>query len=101
MCDQHDGRTDAVLKLAQKIQYLCLYCNIQSCCGLIRYDELRIAGQRHGDHNPLAHTAGKLMREHFVYTLFVGYTYHTQHLYGTRLNLIFGPLGKMQSDLFI
>ena len=47
---------------SHKIEDLGLHGDIKCSRRLIGDEECRIAGQRHGDHRPLAHTTRKLMR---------------------------------------
>ena len=72
MRDEHDGRIDAVLQAAQQVEDLCLDRHVQRGGRLVGNDDLRIAGQRHGDHDALAHTAGQLVGVHRVDGLAVG-----------------------------
>ena len=87
MGDQHDRRIDAVLQVPEQIQDLRLDRHIQCSRRLIGYDDLRIAGQRHGDHDPLPHTTGQFMGIHAVYTLTVGDSDHLQGLDRALLDL--------------
>ena len=61
MGDEQHGRVEFFLQTADHLKDLCLNRYIQSCCGLVRNQQLRVAGQRNGDYDPLLHTAGKLM----------------------------------------
>ena len=61
MGDDNDGHVQLLLQRAQQIQNLGLDGHVQSGGGLVRNQQLRIAGQGHGDHHPLAHTAGELV----------------------------------------
>ena len=62
MGDQYHAHVQFLSEFFQKFQYLRLDHYVKSCCGLISYDELRIAGKRHGDHGSLLHSAGEFMR---------------------------------------
>src|SRR5688500_15136777 len=50
------------LKSAHQVQDLRLNCDVERGRRLIGDDELRVAAQRHRDHDALAHAAGELMR---------------------------------------
>ena len=59
--DDDNGHMELFLQVLQKLQDLGLDGHIQGRSGLVGNQQLRISGQGHGDHDPLAHTAGKLM----------------------------------------
>jgi len=69
------------LKLFHEFQDLCLNRYIKSGCGLIGDHKAGSAGQRHGDHHPLAHPAAQLMRivSHPLFRF--SYTHRSQHLH--------------------
>ena len=46
----------------QQAQYLRLHGDIERGAGLVRQQDLRLADQRHGNHDALAHAAGELVR---------------------------------------
>ena len=60
--DQDDGGADAVLEVAHQVQDLRLDGHVERRGRLVGDQELRIAGERHGDHHALAHAAGELVR---------------------------------------
>ena len=60
--DQHDRRAEPVLQVAHQVEDLRLDRHVQRRRRLVGDQQLRIARQRHRDHHPLAHAAGKLMR---------------------------------------
>ena len=62
MGDQDDRRTDAALEIQHQLQDLRLDRDVQRRGRLVGDQELRVAGERHGDHHALAHAAGELMR---------------------------------------
>ena len=88
MCDQHDGAVDLILQSAEQIEDLCLDRHIERCCRLIGDNQTRITCKRHCDHDSLAHTAGKLVRIHPVYTFLIGNADHLKHLDRTCLDVI-------------
>ena len=49
-------------KIAEQGEYLALYGHVEGRGRLVGEQEAGFAGQRHGDHDALAHTAGKLVR---------------------------------------
>ena len=62
MRDQNDRGAKIPLQVTQKVQHLALHGHIQRRGRLIRNQHLGPQRQSHGDHHPLTHTAGKLMR---------------------------------------
>ncbi|KAG1079180.1 hypothetical protein G6F40_016419 [Rhizopus arrhizus] len=61
--DQHDGRAQAGLDVAQQVQDLRLDGDVQRGRGFVGDQDLRVAGQRHGDQDALALAAGELVRQ--------------------------------------
>ncbi|KAG0746595.1 hypothetical protein G6F24_015688 [Rhizopus arrhizus] len=59
--DQHDGRAQAGLDVAQQVQDLRLDGDVQRGGGLVGDQYLGLARQRHGDHGALTHAAGQLI----------------------------------------
>ena len=59
-----DEHRDAELagQVLQQLQDLGLDGHVERRGGLVGEDERRVAGQRHGDHDPLAHAAAELVR---------------------------------------
>ena len=55
--NEHDAHMDLILQLLKQLQNLGLNGHVQSRGGLVRDQQLGIAGQCHGDHHTLAHTA--------------------------------------------
>ncbi len=47
----------------QQLENLRLNGHVESRGGLVGDEQLRVAGERHGDHHPLLHAAGELVRE--------------------------------------
>ncbi|QNQ99423.1 hypothetical protein BGI51_18175 [Pseudomonas oryzihabitans] len=62
MGDEHDGRAEFPLQIAQQVQDLRLDGDVQRRGGFVGDDEVRFAEQRHGDHHPLAQSATELVR---------------------------------------
>ena len=62
MGHQHHGGVALLYDILHQIKNLRLRRHIQRRSGLIRNQQLRITGQRHGNDDPLPHAAGKLMR---------------------------------------
>ena len=62
MRDEQDRQPHGVAELAKQAEDLRLHRDIECGGRLIRNQHLRPAGQRDGDHDPLAHSAGQLMR---------------------------------------
>ena len=63
MGNKHDsGFRSSFLHFEHKFQYLGLYGHIESGCGFVGDQQGGIARKCHGDHDPLSHTTGKLVR---------------------------------------
>ncbi len=60
--NHQDGHPQFSLKPVQKFQNLGLNGHVQRRGGLVGDEQFRIAGERNGNHHPLAHAAGKLVR---------------------------------------
>ena len=90
MGDEHDGGVNAVLQVAQQVQNLGLDGHVQRGSRLVGNDDLGVAGQGHGDHDALAHTAGQLVRVHLVDAVAVGDANGLQHLDGALLDVLLG-----------
>ena len=58
--DHDDGHAQFLLEGLHQLQNLGLNGHVQSGGGLVGDQNIRLTGQSHGDHNPLAHTAGEL-----------------------------------------
>ena len=61
MGNQQDRHVGLLLQFLQQFQHLCLDGDIQCRGRLIRYQQVRFAGQCDGYHDALFHTAGKLV----------------------------------------
>ena len=60
--DQDHGRAGALLQLPHQLQDLGLDRHVEGRGRLVGDEQLRPAGERHGDHHALAHPAGELVR---------------------------------------
>ena len=76
---QNDGRSGLFLQLLQKIQDLGLNGHIQGGGRFVGNENGGVAGQSHGDHHPLAHTAGKLVGVGIDVFLRIRDAHHLQH----------------------
>ena len=88
--NQNHGSLELPLKVADHRQYLGLNGYIQGRCGLVRQKQLGAAGQGDGDHHPLLHPTGKLVRK-FIGTAGVN-AHHSQHIHSPRHRLRSGAL---------
>ncbi len=62
MCDQDHGHAKTLLQRLQKIEDLCLDRHVECRSRLIRNQNIRFVGERHGNHDTLALPTGKLVR---------------------------------------
>ena len=60
--DQENGHVGILAKAAKQVEDLRLDRHVERRCGLVGNEKLGIAGERHGNHDALAHTARHLMR---------------------------------------
>ncbi len=58
---QQYGHAKALLKGFKQLQHLFLDGDVQGCRGLVGNQQVRLIGQRHGDHDPLLLASGKLV----------------------------------------
>ena len=82
MGDEHDGRAMLLLQRVHQVQNLSLNGHVQCGGGLVGNQQLGLAGQGHGDHDTLTHTAGELVRILLEHHLRVGNFHISQHLQG-------------------
>ena len=80
MGDQHDGHAEAFLHVLQQIEDLRLDGHVERGGRLVGDDELGLAGQRHGDHDALAHAARELVRVIMHAAFRIGNLHQLQHL---------------------
>ena len=83
--DEHDRRADAALELAHQIEDLRLHGDVERGGRLVGDQQLGIAGERHGDHDALAHAARHLVRILVDAPLRLGDADQRQHLDGALL----------------
>ena len=58
--DQQDGRVDAAAQLLDEVEDLGLHRGVEAGGRLVEDEELRVDGQRHGDHDALLLATGEL-----------------------------------------
>ncbi|SPU65668.1 Uncharacterised protein [Brucella neotomae] len=62
MRDENHRHSEPLLQICQKVQNLRLNGDVQRCGRLIRDQDIRLVGKRHGNHDALALPTGKLIR---------------------------------------
>ena len=80
--DQDHCGAQLFLQLPHQVQQLRLYGHVQRGGGFVGQDDLRIAGQGHRDHHPLAHAAGHVVRIIVHAPLGLGHADQLEHLDG-------------------
>ena len=80
--DQHDRGVDLVLQFAHQIEDLRLDRHVERGCRLVGDQQFRVAGERHRDHDPLAHAARQLVRILADPPLGLGDVHEAQHVDG-------------------
>ena len=99
MGDQQQSHADLLLQLFHQIEDLRLNRHVERGGRLIGDQERRIARQRHGDHNPLAHAAAQLMGIGIDAGFRIGDLHQPEHFDGFRSSrLLVQPL--VQLDRF-
>ena len=78
--DEQQRHVLSALQLHQQLQHLGLHGHVQRSGGLIGNQQLGRAGQRDGDHHPLAHAAGELVRVGTQPRLGIGHLDQAQQL---------------------
>jgi len=68
VCDEDNSHIELLLEVFEQVDDISLNCNVESCCRLVGDEKLWLAGESNGNHNSLAHTAGKFVRI-LLYTL--------------------------------
>ncbi|CCZ36011.1 putative peptide transport system ATP-binding protein [Firmicutes bacterium CAG:646] len=81
MGDKQNGSSFLFFQDIHQFQDLRLNRNVQSCSWLIGDQKLRLTCQRHGDHDTLTHTAGKLVRILFCHCFRIRNTNVAKHLH--------------------
>src|SRR5215212_6575324 len=104
--DQDDRGSYLLLQLPQEVKDLGLYGHVQSRGGLVRDEDLRLAGEGYRDDDPLAHTARELVRVLLYARFWVRDADQHQELHGTLAGLaachaevFLQALGDLASDL--
>ena len=92
MADEDNGSSCFLLQAADQSQDLGLHRYVQRRGRFVTDQKPRPADQRHGDHDTLAHTAGKLGRNLRKYFFRAGDANGTDHIQGTLLRLCFAHL---------
>ena len=89
VCDHNDRSARLVAEPSNQIEDLRLDGDIERRGGLVGDEQLRLAGQRHGDHHSLPHPARELVRVRIGPGLRIRYADQLQHLDRVRVRL--GP----------
>src|SRR5262249_17567388 len=80
--DEQDRHAELGLQLVEELEDLGLDRHVERGGRLVRDQEIRAAGQRHGDHHALPHAAGQLVRILLHPALGVRDVHEAQHLAG-------------------
>ena len=97
--DHNDGHAQLSLEGLHQLQDLGLDGHVQSGGGLVGDQNVRLAGQGHGDHDSLAHTAGKLEGILVHPLLRLVDVDQAEHLNGPLTGLLLVPVGMQQDGL--
>ena len=88
--DEQDGHVEALAQLVDQVEDLGLDGHVQGCGGLVRDQQLRLAGQGHRNHYPLAQATGQLVRVLFEPLLGPGHAHEAEHFDGPVERLALG-----------
>ena len=72
MAHEEDARIHPVFQLDYQVEYRRLGRHVQAGRRLVHDEQVRVAGERHGDDHALLHTAAQLVRVSPAYALRVG-----------------------------
>src|SRR3972149_2331235 len=78
--DDDQGGIDAFYQAHHEFQELCLGRDVHGGGRLVSENNLRVAGDSHGDHHPLAHAAGELVRIIIDAAFGIRYAHHFQEI---------------------
>ena len=78
--DQEDRHPEPLAQLEQQLEDLRLDRHVERGRRLVGDEQLRVAGERHRDHHPLAHAAGELVRVVVAAALRLGDADELEHL---------------------
>ena len=95
--NQQQGGTELFLQLVHQFQHLGLDGHVQGGGGLVRQNQLRRAGDAHGDDHPLLHAAGELVG--ILVIAGPGDAHHLQHIAGLSPALLLAALFMLVDDL--
>ena len=97
--DKDHPHRHLLLQDGNELQNLRLDGDIQRRGWLIGYQHRRPTGERHGDHHPLAHAAGELVRIAREHLFRLGNTHLIEHLF-RRAQRLFAPQPLVQAQGF-
>ncbi len=78
--DQQHGGVALLAQRADQVEHLGFHRGVEAGGRLVEHQELRVAGQRHGDDHALLHSAGELERVAIHHTRRVGDSHSPQRL---------------------
>ena len=99
MGDHDDGHAQLVAQVVHQLQDLRLDRHVQRGGRLVGDQQLRLAGQRNGDHDALAHTAGQLVRVLLQAAVRLVDADQLQQLPSAGPGFLLGLFGVQQDDL--
>ena len=97
--DQDDRRPGLVAELAHQVEDLGLDGDVESRRGFVGDEQVRLAGERHGDHHPLGHAARELVRERLESPFRVRDTDQSEQLEGPTVGGVAGHLAMQLENL--
>ena len=98
MGDEHHRGAKLFSHAVDELQDLRLDGDVERRGGLVADEQLRLAGERHGDHDALAHAARQLVRVALEDLLGRGDAHELDHLEGARVGVGLAHLGVVHED---
>ena len=99
MSNHNNRHSELFLKSAHKLENLSLNCNVERRCRLVGNEDIGLAGERHGNHNSLAHTARKLVGVLLHTLLGLVYVNETEHFNSAVVRFLLVSVGMEQNCL--
>ena len=96
--NQDQAKIQPFAQISEYIHDLRLDSDVKGCCRFIRDEEIGIIGDSHGDHDTLAHPAGKFMRELVKPPIRLWNGDKLQQFGGSAHGGFFGNMGVVQQD---
>ncbi len=92
MGDEQHRRPRGLLHVAEHLHHLCLDGDVEGSGGFVGDEDLRLVGNRHGNHRALTHATGVLVRELIDASPRFGHADEVEQLDGSRSGRLLGDI---------